>query len=358
MKKISVSFRYRLFAAFLVVSMIPMLLCAVSLVQVAKLRFDTQASAQSEEDLSRLVAGFDDFCNSFSQIAETLSGDETVLFSLSGGAVQSTQVYDRLFSYTEGLRSLARFDLYNAEGLLCYSTQHLFPQQSLSTDWGVLKLAVKPGQMLKFEASEDGDGNVLRCAAMLSDGEGRTVGYLVAQFSKANLAQLFANRHGAQSSLFLLSRYWRPVYSTRDVLSDQLAGALRDRLLAGQSLEGLSDSYLYHAARHEPSGLTFILQSPHIFSVDTLRILQFISMACAMVCLILSVLLSLQFSRRLFSPVQQLHDAIGQVEKNNLDIYVPTSLPGPCGTGSWRDSLWKGCRIPICIMRPGMSQAD
>ena len=107
---------------------------------------------------------------------------------------------------------------------------------------------------------------------------------------------------------------------------------------------------MYHAARHEPSGLTFILQSPHIFSVDTLRILQFISMACAMVCLILSVLLSLQFSRRLFSPVQQLHDAIGQVEKNNLDIYVPTSRGDEFG------QLAQHFNAMVCAMKRNQEQ--
>lgn len=43
----------------------------------------------------------------------------------------------------------------------------------------------------------------------------------------------------------------------------------------------------------------------------------------ALVCVGLSVLMSLRLSRQMFYPIERLHSAIGEVVHNNLDVYVP-----------------------------------
>ena len=75
MKKKFVSFRYRLFATFLLVSLIPLLLCTASLVQVARLRLDAETARQSEEELSALVARFGRMSADIVRVSAALDGD-------------------------------------------------------------------------------------------------------------------------------------------------------------------------------------------------------------------------------------------------------------------------------------------
>ena len=317
MKKKFVSFRYRLFATFLLVSLIPLLLCTASLVQVARLRLDAETARQSEEELSALVARFGRMSADIVRVSAALDGDETVHAGLAGSGAADTAVYNSLFSATEGLRELACFDLYDADGSLCYSTQRFADQQHLQPDWGILKSAAAPGTLAPYLACEE--GAPLQCAYALG-----TDGFLVVGISDSGLSSLFGGLYSPQSELLILSRFWRPVYASGDGVTAELAGAIRDKLLSGGSLEDLSDGYLYRLQQDEATGITFLLRSPHVFTEETLHLLRLISLVCGLACVVFSVLLSLQFSRRIFYPVGQLQEGFRQVEQNHLDVFVPS----------------------------------
>ena len=111
MKKAFVSFRYRLFATFLLVSLIPLLLCTMSLVQVARLRLDADTTAQSRHQLSQMVSKFSQMTEDIACCAVVLNADATVHAGLAGEDVEDTQVYNSLFAATGGLRDSASFDL-------------------------------------------------------------------------------------------------------------------------------------------------------------------------------------------------------------------------------------------------------
>ena len=176
------------------------------------------------------------------------------------------------------------------------------------------------------------------------------MGFLVVGFSQSDLSKLFGNLYSAQSDLMILSRFWRPVYASGDSLTEALARDIRTCLLSGGSLNNLSDTYLYHLEQHEPTGITFLLQSPHVFTAQTLRILRLISVACGFACVAFSVFLSLQFSRRIFLPVRQLQEAFGQVEQNNLDIYVDSDRNDELG------QLAQHFNATVCALKRNQEQ--
>ena len=55
---------------------------------------------------------------------------------------------------------------------------------------------------------------------------------------------------------------------------------------------------------------------------EKMGLLTTVTAGSALVCVVLSVLMSLRLSRQMFRPIQRLQNAIGQVEHNNLDVYV------------------------------------
>ena len=349
MKKAFVSFRYRLFATFLLVSLIPLLLCTMSLVQVARLRLDADTTAQSRHQLSQMVSKFSQMTEDIARCAVVLNADATVHAGLAGEDVEDTQVYNSLFAATGGLRDSASFDLYDAKGSLCYSTQRFTGVQQLELDWGILKAAATAGEEAAYISCESTQGAALQCAYALQSGD-VPVGFLVVSFTQADLSKMFGNLYSVQSDLMILSRFWRPVYTSGDSLTEELAAAIRTCILSGGSLDNLSDTYLYHVEQHEPTGITFLLQSPHVFTAQTLRLLRLISVACGFACIAFSVLLSLQFSRRIFSPVQQLQEAFGQVEQNNLDIYVDSDRNDELG------QLAQHFNATVCALKRNQEQ--
>lgn len=318
------SFRTRLFAAFLAVSLIPLLICSAMLLQIFRLRLAGNAEEEAREYLSGLSGIMDEAYDKVARAAAALRDDPLVAQALTGDGGDSTQVNRTLFSATEECRAYARFDLYDSEGRWRYSTRSAPAQRQLSPHWGVLQAA--QGGELTFVACgdmTDAGAPLLQGALRLSGPAGQPAGYLVVSIDYAGFRQLYEDKYGAQNDLILLSRYWRPVYCAQPDRAEALAPELRRRLLAGEQLDGISEDFSYWVEYHDPTGLYLVLQQPQVFTRDTTRLLYTISLACALICVAVSILMSLKVSRQMSRPIQQLHRGIGDVANNNLDVYVP-----------------------------------
>ena len=317
------SFRNRLFVAFLAVSLVPLLICSTLLLQMFRLRLTDAAGTEALEHLNSVLRELDVLSNGFARTADCLQGDTLVAEALTLGSGETTQVYNQLFDATEGMRNYARFDLYDLEGRWHYSTYNLPAQRQLPTSWGVLQRAGR-GKMTftVCETVTDVNRPLLMGAVLLTDASGSPFGYLVASVYQTNFRNLLEGKYGAQNDLILLSQYWRPAYCAEPGLAASLAPVLRERLLAGEALDGTAGDFLYSVAHHEPTGLYLVLQRPRVFTQDTMRLLYTVSISSALVCVAVSVLMSLKLSRQMFRPIERLHSAIGEVVHNNLDVYV------------------------------------
>ena len=321
------SFRQRLNAAFLAVSLVPMLLCSGLLLQIFRLRMTSNAQQTAQQQLAASCEALDTLHSGFLQTAASLQRDPLVAQALFDAEAEDAAVYSQLFNATESVRSFARFDLYDISGRWRYSTQAAPESRSLPTNWGLLYEAACAGAgVLVCSAAEDPsdtDEPLLRAAMLLTDRYGAPVGYLTIGMLETQLRTLLGGTAGAQNELLLLDARWRPVYCTKPAQTQSLADALRGQLLSGKALTGLSADVSYTVRQHTETGLYLVLQQPQPLSAGTLRLLYSVSALCALACVGLSVVLSLQLSRQVFQPIGRLHHAIRQVGKNNLDVQVP-----------------------------------
>lgn len=323
--KLTRSFRTRLFAGFLLASLLPLLLCSAMLLQIFRLRMSAQADTESREQLGHVISALDSLYAGFRQTSLALKASPYVAPALAQGQRDSSMVYSELYSATEGSRSSAQFDLYDKEGNWLYSTKSLPLYPQMPIHWGVL-YAARQTDGLAFSPVDGGAGDtapLFQCAAQISTFDGADAGYLVITMTRANFHQLLDGTYGSQDDLLLLNRYWRPVYSSLSALEDTLAPRLREQLLAGEALHQEGDEFAYGTAFQEEMGLYAILQRPQILSQDTRRLLTTVTVGSALVCVGISVLMGLRLSRQMFYPIERLHSAIGEVAQNNLDVYVP-----------------------------------
>ena len=324
------SFRQRLNAAFLAVSLVPVLLCSALLLQIFRLRMTADQQQNAEQQLDGACHALFSMQEGLQEAAITLGGSETVLGALSGGWENSASVYSALYDATEDVRRFARFELYDAEGTLMYATQTVHGAQTLPVSWGILKEAADADAIV-YSASIDPtdlDAPVLRGAVRLTR-DGQTAGFLVAAFYETQLRAMFDSLAGAQNEILLMDGFWRGVYCSQQAQVQTLSYALRGQLLHGKALTGLSDNFVYTARQDEATGLFLVLQQPQVFTRGTLRLLYTVSALCALGGVAVSIALSLRLSRQMFQPIGTLHRAITQVGKNDLEVQVPVQ-EGQC----------------------------
>lgn len=324
------SFRQRLNAAFLAVSLVPVLLCSALLLQIFRLRMTADQQQNAEQQLDGACHALSSMQEGLQEAAITLGGSETVLGALSGGWENSASVYSALYDATEDVRRFARFKLYDAEGTLMYATQTVHGAQTLPVSWGILKEAADRDTIV-YSASIDPtdlDAPVLRGAVRLTR-DGQTTGFLVAAFYETQLRAMFDSLAGAQNELLVMDGFWRGVYCSQQAQVQTLSSALREQLLHGKALTGLSDNFVYTARQDEATGLFLVLQQPQVFTRGTLRLLYTVSALCALGGVAVSIALSLRLSRQMFQPIGTLHRAITQVGRNDLEVQVPVQ-EGQC----------------------------
>ena len=324
------SFRQRLNAAFLAVSLVPVLLCSALLLQIFRLRMTADQQQNAGQQLDGACHALFSMQEGLQEAASTLGGSETVLGALSGGWENSASVYSALYDATEDVRRFARFELYDAEGTLMYATQTVHGAQTLPVSWGILKEAADADAIV-YSASIDPtdlDEPVLRGAVRLTR-DGQTAGFLVAAFYETQLRAMFDSLAGAQNELLVMDGFWRGVYCSQQAQVQTLSYALREQLLHGKALTGLSDNFVYTARQDEATGLFLVLQQPQVFTRGTLRLLYTVSALCALGGVAVSIALSLRLSRQMFQPIGTLHRAITQVGRNDLEVQVPVQ-EGQC----------------------------
>ena len=323
-RRLTASFRTRLFGALLAAALVPLLICSAMLLQIFRLRMTDTAEEQAQDHLSHALRALDEGYAGFSAAVDALRRDPLVLDALTVGGVEDTRVNAQLFAAAGTARNYARFDLYDGEGNWRYSTRNAPAERRLSLNWGVLYRAEERDALAFTAAGDPTDTGspLLLGAAVLTDQDGDRGGYVVISLYQSDLRQLLEGVYGAQGTLILLSDYWRPVYCAQPSLAVSLAPELRGRLLSGQGLEGLSDDFLYSVERHAPMGLYLVLQRPQVFNRETMGLLYTVSASSALICIVISVLMSLSLSRQMFRPVAQLQEAIREVERDNLDVQV------------------------------------
>ena len=315
------SFRNRLFAALLLCSLIPLLICTALMVQITRLRLDSKTREDGAEQTAALLGSMDLISEALTASAHRLQDTETAIHGLGDRVVSRLQMNSLLFDATDSYRNLAVFDLYDSSGACRYSTRGTV-SENLPTDWGLLSGAARePGKPVYYASEDPADtGAPLLMGAVELGAEDGCRGYLVMRLYLAGFHSLLDGKY-TKSDILILSRFFRPIYSSQTYLTQTLAPALRQQLLNGQTPDDAD--YVYTVACHEPTGLYLVLRQPRLFTARTVRLLYTASLICTLVCVAVSVLVSLLISRQITSPLRRLMRAFDKVQQADLETQLP-----------------------------------
>ena len=132
------SFRNRIFVAMLAATLLPLLVCGGLMLNLQVVRSQESLAQESHAQLAALGAALDDFRETCRDIAGSLADSTVVHSALRRGGGDSRTLYQVLYRTTEPLRPYARFDIYDGQGVCCYTTASAPPSGELDPGWGVL----------------------------------------------------------------------------------------------------------------------------------------------------------------------------------------------------------------------------
>lgn len=295
-------------------------------------RSQESLAQESHAQLAALGGALDDFRDACRDIARTLSDSTVVRSALRRGGEDSRTLYQVLFRTAEPLRPYARFDIYDGQGVCRYTTASAPPSGERDPGWGILWDAGQE-EGLALRAGED--GGLVAAQAVRSRG-GDILGYVTAQVEQEGFDRMFNGLYSAAGEVLLLDGRWRTVYCSQPSQGRSTVECLREQLLSGSPLTGVTGEYAFFAAQRPDTGFVLILQRPRPFTALVLHSFYLVGAIVGAVCLLLCMWCAWVLSRALSRPVHQLDEAMGEVERGRLDVRLETDRADELGRLSSR----------------------
>ncbi len=320
------SFRKELYICFLMVSVIPFCLSSIFWIQMirTKLSYDyrknnmQQAAAISE----RITGTWREFEKVSDSLIVELKGLED---EWKSGKDISPEVYKMLYDKTVSLRGMARFDLYGTDGACYYSTGTGTKWETLSTHYGILKMAVSSPNELVVGKSDLSGGKtkiLFQAAKQITDKTGRAVGFVVINMDKSNFQEMLSGTYRGQDGVCILNRFWENIYSAGSASTEQISTVLRERKFLGEDVQSVYNGYEIYVSDIGGKGFASVLVCPTLFAEDTLSSMYKLLVLIICLNLMICILVAVRLSRHLSQPILTLDQAMQKVKKGNLDTRV------------------------------------
>lgn len=304
------SFKNRIFITVLLVTLVPMLLCDVFIMQISMRRSGDMLYAQAQSELDTAAGIIDSALDTVDGVTAKLAGSSVIRSALHRGR-ESDLLYQLMYCETENLNGFASIDVYDSDGARIYAGSLDSEAGSLPVYWGVLRAAREcEGQTMQANGA---DGLVIARAVYGSDGE--VSGYVLVRIPQGGFGALLGGSFGEQNDVFLLDGTWRQIYCSDSIRADETISSLRAQLLSGAALGG--GDYNVYLRQSPDTGFTLALRQPKVYTREVMATVYSTCAAMGILCLLLGLLCAWLLSRYLSKPVNELDEAMKRVEKGD-----------------------------------------
>ena len=318
------SFRRELLVSFLAVSVLPLIVCCVFLIQMFKVKVGRDFEKKNMELAGAVEQQLMTLFDAYHDAAKKLCTDPLVAEALEKESFgKKNEVYRSLYGATAACREMAGFHLYNADGSCLYSTGNRTYGQTLPVYWGILREAhAHPNDLIIRSDLEIGGDEVLRFARAVTGNSEECSGYFVVTMTAEHFAKALSGTYSGQDGICILNGFLETVYSVGTASGETVGDVLRSRFLQGESLTEVWNNNSIYVSKLGNTGLYSVLIRPHVFTSDTTRSMYTVLLFMAAGSFLLSVGVAIGISSFLSKPIHVLHDAMDEVQEGNLDTHV------------------------------------
>lgn len=314
------SFRNRVFASVLIITLLPIVICNVLLMMLLQFAGERERAEQAQASLTACVQTLDSVAQKMHAISDDLADSTVVRSALRQDSVSSRVLFQRLNTATAELRNVCRVDICLRDGTCGYSTENPLAG-NYNPHWGALRDA---GMSEKLEFRADENGDAIQAARAIRTIEGNILGYLVFTVNEEKLDDIFAGSYSSANDLFILDSAWRILYRTTPAEDAGVSRWLRWEYRSGQISQGIDDGECRYFYRAYPGmSVTLLLRQSKMFNKIVLDILSGLSYLMGLTSLMLCAAYALWLSGQLSDPIHTLTDAMKTVETGRMNITVP-----------------------------------
>ncbi|MCD7884842.1 MAG: histidine kinase [Lachnospiraceae bacterium] len=327
------SFKRELLFGLLLVSLIPLVLCSVFLIELFRVKLTDDSRKLDLEEAQVVNGTLLDFFDDLDETLASLASDELIAEALATGrSGMATEVYARLYEETAQLREMAEFEIYSADGTCLFSVSSSPHQKTLPVYWGILRAALlsETSEMVIQRAQNyDDESLLLSAASAILDENQQCIGYVTAFMDEDGFGEILNGLFGNQDGFCILDEFLETVYSAGTAKSTQIGSILKSRYLAGESLREDYDNNRVYMMSLGKTGLYFALLRPVVLTSQTLQSMYSVLFWMVLATTVLGIFLSAALSGQLFRPIRALKEAMEKVQKGQLDTQVQMRADRP-----------------------------
>ncbi len=326
-KYIRSSFRRELLYSLILVSILPLIISSYFMVRIFKQQIRAAEDKTVNAKISDIKLTLNDYFYKIDDIGKKINDEDDFISSLkSYNEDDFINLHQKLVVTSADLRRFAQFEIYDLNGLCILATNTGALDTYMDTYWGPLKEAQsKEGDFsLRVERDYLNDplvSNVVMAKSLIDkDLEG--VGYLVIRFRDNAFDLLLGEKYNLKDFIAILDSNFNTIYDTGIKYERPFADTLKERVIGGEDINQLLDEYSLSMSELEGNNIYLLLQKDSFFTsnVDT-TILRIVGIMIIL-SFLLSTIASLTLSRNLFKPIHTISDAMGELEKGNLDSKI------------------------------------
>lgn len=326
-KYIKTSFKRELMFSFILVAILPLLICSFFMIQIFKIKIESAHEKEITMQLNKMEDILVEYFDKVDFISKELQQDQLIVQTLYEKDVENrNKTYQVLFTSTSELRGIAQFELYSKGGICKYSTSTRTLNTKLPTYWGVLKAADdNPGSLvirIEKEYTNVPNDIVLRSARTIVDNAGNCIGYIVIGMKTEDFDNLLDGTYGTQDSIAILDQQWDTIYSTGPDKEKSIGRMLKEQLINGEDISSINKEHNFYISTIGNTGLYIVLQRDEFFTKEISKTMYSISAIMTLLSLILCVGVSLRLSKSLSKPIHTITEAMHKIEEGHLDTRI------------------------------------
>lgn len=313
------SFRNRVFASVLLITLIPIFICNVLTLLIMVSRSNRELSEDGRRQIQACGDAMRDIYHQVLDISDDLSRGTVIHSALRNRSLNSRAVFQRLNQSTYFVRDYCQVDICLSDGQCAYTTGTA-GQTDYNPGWGILRRASE-AEGIVFGAGESGE--TLCAGRAVRDRSGTVLGYLVFTMTRDNIDDILQGHYSTSNDVYIMSDMWRMIYSSKSAIHSDMEEILRAEHLAGKKLTGGSYGQCrFFAEEGVITGFTILLRQPQTFALQVVNTFYGLNLFLTLTSLILCVGYAFWLSDHLARPVDKMEAVMSRISSGDLDAVI------------------------------------
>lgn len=327
MKRISLSFKTKVFLSGLLVALIPLILSSVVMMRLFTASLNRQSDAQAHQKLEAITSRFSSLWEECEEACRALAEDGSAAWSMVDNTTVDIRrdMYLSLYQAVQEVYSHAQFSIYDVGGKLRFTTDTGDREDFLPVYWGLLKKASEAEGITYYctdpNLSITAPDVLLQGAYPLETAHGVRMGYVVMDFTREDFDNVISGFRSLGDMVLILDSHQKPVYCSNPEYGGRQLEQLAARAMedSWEEIDGYNQSLWQWEPEH---GFYVILCRQAPISAPAIETMGTVMFALSVLSLILCLGISEMLSRTITQPVRCLDKAMEELKGGDLSVRV------------------------------------